>query len=544
MSDFADSIAAIATAPGRGGIAIIRISGPGALYAASQITGKWADSVPDAARDGSTPDAARDGSAHASCAAASAPAGEAGAGTAQSTFSISRGDCAASDTGTAACSGGACAVSAGGADSARAATERQVYPFRPRYAYFCKFYDGDEVIDEGVLLYFKAPHSYTGEDVIELQGHGGNVAPQRVLSAVLKIRGVRQAEPGEFTRRAFLNGRMDLTAAEAVEDLISAGSESAARAALASLSGVFARRLDELTQRLTTFRVRIEACLDFPEEHEDFFDSGKAGDELTALLGLARDAQSIAAQGVKLNEGARIVLAGQPNAGKSSLLNALAGADRAIVTNIPGTTRDVLTVNIEIGGIPVTITDTAGIRDTPSDEIEAIGIQRALDELRQADLILLMIDSSRPALDAIEALNHIKKVFDNPRNLIVVKSKQDLPADEQTAKLLSSEPLNQYPQLSTSTKTADGLEQLRSRLQEALGIIPTEGVFSARRRHLGELDECYQAIERACGMLELGDLVLTAREITLAQNHLGTITGKVTSDDILGIIFSTFCIGK
>ena len=204
------------------------------------------------------------------------------------------------------------------------------------------------------------------------------------------------------------------------------------------------------------------------------------------------------------------------------------------MTNIPGTTRDVLTVNIEIGGIPVTITDTAGIRDTPSDEIEAIGIQRALDELRQADLILLMIDSSRPALDAIEALNHIKKVFDNPRNLIVVKSKQDLPADEQTAKLLSSEPLNQYPQLSTSTKTADGLEQLRSRLQEALGIIPTEGVFSARRRHLGELDECYQAIERACGMLELGDLVLTAREITLAQNHLGTITGKVTSDDILG----------
>lgn len=470
MADSTDSIAAIATAPGRGGIAIIRISGPLALYVASKLTKK--ENTTDA-QDGS-----------------------------------------------------------------------EVFPFKPRYAYFSKFYDGDEVIDEGVLLYFKGPHSYTGEDVIEIQGHGGNIVPQRVLSAVLKFKGVRQAEPGEFTRRAFLNGRMDLTAAEAVEDLISAGSESAAKAALASLSGAFANRLDELTQKLTNFRVRIEACLDFPEEHEDFFDSGKANDELKELLSLAQQAQTIANQGVKLNEGARIVLAGQPNAGKSSLLNALAGADRAIVTNIPGTTRDVLTVNIEIGGIPVTITDTAGIRDTPSDEIEAIGIQKALDELKQADLILLMIDSSKEAYDALEALNHIKKVFDNPKNILVVKSKQDLPPNEQTQQLLHSEPLNQYPQISTSTKQDGGLDVLRTKLQEILGIIPSEGVFSARRRHLSELQESYLAIQRAIQMLELGDLVLTAREITLAQNHLGTITGKVTSDDILGIIFSTFCIGK
>lgn len=458
MADFTDSIAAIATAPGRGGIAIIRISGPMALQVANIITKKDI--------------------------------------------------------------------------------------LKPRYAYFSKFYDGDEAVDEGVVLYFKAPNSYTGEDVIELQGHGGNIVPQRVLSAVLKIKGVRQAEPGEFTRRAFLNGRMDLTAAEAVEDLISAGSESAAKAALASLSGAFAQRLRTLNDKLTNFRVRIEACLDFPEEHEDFFDSGKAGDELNELLNLAQQAQTIANQGVKLNEGARIVLAGQPNAGKSSLLNALAGADRAIVTNIPGTTRDVLTVNIEIGGIPVTITDTAGIRDTPSDEIEAIGIQRALEELKQADLILLMIDSSKEAYDALEALNHIKTVFDNPKNLIVVKSKQDLSPNAETIKLLNSEPLNQYPQISTSTKQDGGLDLLRTKLQEVLGIIPTEGVFSARRRHLSELQESYHAIQRACHMLDMGDLVLTAREITLAQNHLGTITGKVTSDDILGIIFSTFCIGK
>lgn len=471
MIDFNDSIAAIATAPGRGGIAIVRISGPDALKVATLITTPHDDSC--------------------------------------STL-----DDACSDT------------------------------IKPRHAYFKKFYDGTEAVDEGVLLYFAAPNSYTGEDVVELQGHGGNVAPQRVLSAVLKIKGVRQAEPGEFTRRAFLNGKMDLTAAEAVEDLISAGSDSAAKAALASLNGAFATRLRDLNSKLTDFRVRIEACLDFPEEHEDFFDSGKATDELKELTQIADQALVTANQGVKLNEGARIVLAGQPNAGKSSLLNALAGADRAIVTSIPGTTRDVLTVNIEIGGIPVTITDTAGIRNQPSDEIEAIGIKRALDELKHADLILLMIDSSKPSYDALEALHHIQDLFDNPQNLLVIKSKSDLEPNEETRKLLNSAPLNQYQQIATSTKVDNGLEQLRSALTEALGIIPSEGVFSARRRHLNELQECYDALARARLMLEMGDLVLTAREITLAQNHLGTITGKVTSDDILGIIFSTFCIGK
>lgn len=462
--NFVDTIAAIATAPGRGGIAIVRISGTDSLNIALKLT-----HMPQ-------------------------PNGE------QSTF-------------------------------------------KPRQAYFKKIYDGEQVVDEGVVLYFKAPHSYTGEDVIEIQGHGGNVVPQQVLSAVLKA-GARQAEPGEFTRRAFLNGKMDLTAAEAVEDLISAGSQSAAKAALASLDGAFAERLENLTDKLTNFRVRLEACLDFPEEHEDFFDSGKAQEELEHLSTLCEQATTIANNGVKLNEGARIVLAGQPNAGKSSLLNALAGSERAIVTNIPGTTRDVLTVNIEIGGIPVTITDTAGIRDKPSDEIEAIGIKRALDELKKADLILLMIDSSRPAFDALEALKHIKEHFGNDKNLMVIKSKIDLPPDPQTTELLNSEPLNQYKQIATSTKVEDGLQRLREQLNTALGIIPSEGVFSARRRHLTELQETSEAIKRAIDMLHLGDLVLTAREVTIAQEHLGTITGKVTSDDILGKIFSTFCIGK
>ena len=460
MIDFNDSIAAIATPPGRGGIAIVRISGPDALKVASLIT---------------TPPGA------------------------------------------------------------------QPRPIKARTAYFRKFYDGPEEIDEGVVLYFAAPHSYTGEDVVELQGHGGNVVPQRVLSAVLKIAGVRQAEPGEFTRRAFLNGKMDLTAAEAVEDLISAGSESAAKAALASLSGAFASRLETLSDKLTQFRVRLEACLDFPEEHEDFFDSGRAASELNDLETLTKQALTIAGQGVRLNEGARIVLAGH---GKSSLLNALAGSERAIVTNIPGTTRDVLTINIEIGGIPVTITDTAGIRDRPSDEIEAIGIERALNELKQADLVLLMIDSSKPAAEAREALAHIQKLFDHPKNLMVVKSKIDLAPNAETAALLTQEPWSHLPQIATSTKTEHGLDRLRQQLNEVLGLIPSEGVFSARRRHVTELNECAAALTRAQEMLELGDLVLTARELTLAQDHLGTITGKVTSDDILGIIFSTFCIGK
>lgn len=493
MLDFTDSIAAIATPPGRGGIAIVRISGNDALKIAQLITRKHG--------------------------------------------------VAASSTDAAAASAADTAAAAAAAASAPAAS------FKPRYAYFRNFYHGSEAVDEGVLLYFAGPNSYTGEDVIELQGHGGNVAPQRVLSAVLalnKVDGikVRMAEPGEFTRRAFLNGKMDLTAAEAVEDLISAGSDSAAKAALASLNGAFAERLEHLSNDLTQFRVHLEACLDFPEEHEDFFDSGNALSQLQNLKDLTAQAVTIAKQGVKLNEGARIVLAGQPNAGKSSLLNALAGSERAIVTNIPGTTRDVLTVNLEIGGIPVTITDTAGLRDQPSDEIEAIGIKRALDELKQADLILLMVDSSKPSYDALEALRHIQKLFDNPQNLLVLKSKVDLPADAQTTELLQSEPLKNYEQIATSTKVPEGLKALREKLHELLGIIPSEGVFSARRRHLNELQECDLALTRAMEMLQMGDLVLTAREVALAQEHLGTITGKITSDDILGIIFSTFCIGK
>lgn len=457
MSSIEDTIAAIATPHGRGGIAVIRVSGSKALDVAKELTG-------------TTP--------------------------------------------------------------------------VPRKAYFKQFKLNNDVIDEGVLLYFKAPNSYTGEEVIELQGHGGNVAPQRVLKAVLSIDGVRQAEPGEFTRRAFLNNKMDLTAAEAVEDLISAGSEGAAKAALASLEGAFAKNVNELSERITNFRVRLEACLDFPEEHEDFFESGKTGLELVDIEKLARHTLEVANQGVKLNEGARIVLSGSPNAGKSSLLNALAGADKAIVTNIPGTTRDVLTAQIEVEGVPVIITDTAGIRDTPSDEIEAIGIQKAIDELKKADLVLFMIDGSEKADDALETFNKIKEFETNENRIMVVVSKSDKGLCDEIKNLLSQEPLSRLKQIKTSTKTEDGLNELKQELTSALGIIPTEGVFIARRRHVSSLEVAYDFIKRAKDILDTGDLVLCAQEIREAQDHLGTITGAVTSDDILGKIFSTFCIGK
>lgn len=459
MSTIEDTIAAIATPIGRGGISIVRVSGPLALFSAQKLTG------------------------------ISSP--------------------------------------------------------KPRQAYFSKFKNGDTTVDEGVLIYFSSPNSYTGEDVVEFQGHGGNVTPKMVMDAVLSIEGIRQAEPGEFTRRAFLNNKMDLTAAEAVEDLISAGSDSAARAALASLEGTFADRLNELSDRITNFRVRLEACLDFPEEHEDFFESGKTGEELNNIEKAASKALLIANQGLKLNEGARIVLSGSPNAGKSSLLNALAGAEKAIVTNIPGTTRDVLTAQVEIEGVPVVITDTAGIRDTPSDEIEAIGIRKAIEELKKADLVIYMIDgSSKNTSDAIDTLEKVRGFETDSNHLLVVVSKSDKGISNEVKSLLSSTPLCDYKQIPSSTKTENGLDLLKKELADALGIIPVEGVFIARKRHVTELKTAFEFIKRSKEMLNMGDLVLCAQEIREAQDHLGNITGKVTSDDILGKIFSTFCIGK
>lgn len=245
-----------------------------------------------------------------------------------------------------------------------------------------------------------------------------------------------------------------------------------------------------------------------------------------------------------MNEGAKIVLSGAPNAGKSSLLNALSGTDKAIVTNIPGTTRDVLTAQIEISGVPVVITDTAGIRDTPSDEIEAIGIKKAIEELKKADLVLFMIDGSSDGSDAIDNYEKIKEFEKDENRILLIISKADKSVSKEVNKLLKQEPFSKLKKVFTSTKTEDGLNSLRNELADALGIMPVEGVFIARRRHLTNLEKAYQYIINAKEILQTGDLVLCAQEIRQAQDYLGMITGKVTSDDILGKIFSTFCIGK
>lgn len=415
---------------------------------------------------------------------------------------------------------------------------------QPRRAYFRRFECEGEVLDEGLAIFFKGPLSYTGEDVLELQGHAGLIAPQRVLKAVLSLPGVRMAQPGEFTQRAFLNGKLDLTAAEAVEDLISAGTEGAARAALSSLQGLFAHRIEELNEELTQFRVRIEACLDFPEEHEDFFDTGVARENLQHLEAIYTELLAKTRQGVRLTQGARVVLSGAPNAGKSSLLNALCGREQAIVTPIPGTTRDVLSAEIELLGVPLTLTDTAGLREKPADPIEAIGIERAIDKLKDADLALYLIDGSAEILSAPEALQRLANLGLEKQQIALVITKADLKTCSATAKLLEQSPLNAYDQIKSSTKTQGGLDALRDYLQSKLDIMPHEGLCTARIRQLEALQNSYTELKEAISLLEYGDLVLCAGRVRAAQDHLGKITGKISSDDILGKIFSTFCIGK
>ncbi|MDD6317894.1 MAG: tRNA uridine-5-carboxymethylaminomethyl(34) synthesis GTPase MnmE [Succinatimonas hippei] len=414
----------------------------------------------------------------------------------------------------------------------------------PRHAYFREFKSGNELLDEGIVIFFKAPNSYTGEDVAEFQGHAGNIAPQRVLKALLKIPGIRQAGPGEFTRRAFENGRIDLTEAEAVEDLISAGSEAAAKAAMASLSGAFFKDAEKITDDLTKFRVHLEACLDFPEEHEDFFDSGKAASELQEIINFTENGLKKATQGMILSEGARIAIAGAPNAGKSSLLNALSGEERAIVTNIPGTTRDILTSEIDIDGVVVSFTDTAGIRDNPTDEIETIGINKAIEAVKKADLTIMLLDSSSKPDGAAELFTKIKTLNNDPDRLMLVLSKSDLCQNSECLAFAQNCIKSGVTIVRASVKSDDGLDELKNKIKEKLGIVPIYGVYSARQRHLQHIRSALDAMSHACQMLNDDNLVLCAEDLREAQNQIGEITGKVTSDDILGKIFSTFCIGK
>lgn len=450
-----DTIVAQATAPGRGGVGIIRVSGPQAAFVAKQVTGM---------------------------------------------------------------------------------------DLKPRYAQYLSFKDADGTeLDQGIALYFPNPHSFTGEDVLELQGHGGPVVMDMLIKCILAIPGLRPARPGEFSERAFLNDKLDLTQAEAIADLIDASSEQAAKSALQSLQGQFSKRINTLVESLIHLRIYVEAAIDFPEEEIDFLADGKVSADLQTIIGNLAAVRQEANQGAIMREGMKVVIAGRPNAGKSSLLNALSGKDSAIVTDIAGTTRDVLREHIHIDGMPLHIIDTAGLREA-SDEVEKIGIERAWEEIKQADRVLFMVDgTTTEATDPKEIWPDFVDRLPDHMGMTVIRNKVD-----QTGETLGVCQTSQPTLIRLSAKTGQGVEALRTHLKQCMGFTGNqEGGFMARRRHL-------DALERAAEHLAIGQQQLEgymageilAEELRIAQQHLNEITGEFSSDDLLGRIFSSFCIGK
>jgi tRNA modification GTPase len=441
-----DTIAAIATPPGRGGIGVVRISGPGSHAIAAAIAG----SVPVAR--------------HAALASFRSAAGE--------------------------------------------------------------------LIDQGLLLFFEAPHSYTGEDVAELQGHGGPVVMRELLRRCVEL-GARLAQPGEFTRRAFLNDRLDLAQAESVADLIDASSTEAARSAARSLAGEFSRRVHALVAGLIELRAHVEACIDFPEEEIDPADRAAQAAKLAALRGSLDTLLDEARQGAVLREGLTVVLVGAPNVGKSSLLNRLAGEDVAIVTPIPGTTRDYVRATISLEGVPVHLIDTAGLREA-RDEVERLGIERTWRAIEAAGAALLISSPDHPSADEESIARRLPASMPTAR----VENKVDLTGG--TAGLASQA---EVPLIRVSAKTGAGIEALRQWLLATAGWKPHgEGLFVARERHLVALENARQRLQAATTNPQAFELM--AEELRLAQRALSSITGEVTADDLLGEIFSRFCIGK
>jgi len=403
----------------------------------------------------------------------------------------------------------------------------------PRSACYTPFLDNKGAsLDEGIALFFPAPHSFTGEDVLELQGHGGPIVMDLLLQRCVAL-GARIAHPGEFSERAFLNDKLDLAQAEAIADLIESGSEKAARSALRSLQGDFSTAVNKLLKDLIQLRSYVEAALDFPEEEIDFLAEDAVINGLRQLKQALTKIQQQAQQGRLLREGMHLVIAGRPNAGKSSLLNRLAGREAAIVTPIPGTTRDVLREQIHLDGLPLHIVDTAGLRES-TDPVEQEGIKRAWAEIDKADLLLLIIDHKQ----GFEAED--QQILDKlPKQLPLLKiyNKIDL-----SGRLQGRDEQGIY----LSAQTGAGIELLIDALEKAVGYnASTEGLFTARRRHLQALEEAAAAVSRAEQQLtdyQAGELM--AAELLTAQESLGTITGQYTSDDLLGEIFSSFCIGK
>lgn len=404
----------------------------------------------------------------------------------------------------------------------------------PRQATLTRFLsEANEVLDEGIALYFPAPHSYTGEDVLELQGHGGPAVLQMVLRHCLAL-GARLAEPGEFSKRAFLNDKLDLAQAESVADLIDAASETAAKSAMRSLQGEFSKQVHTLTDGLIDLRMLVEATLDFPEEEIDFLQRADAFGKLNSIQTQLDEVLKTARQGALLREGLQIVLIGQPNVGKSSLLNRLAGEEVAIVTAIPGTTRDTIRQHIELEGIPLHIIDTAGLRDT-QDEVEQIGIARTWSAIEKANLALLLIDASKGVVASDREI--LEKM---PRNLPVVKvfNKIDLSGDVARQAEAGGE-----TEIYLSAKNGQGMELLHDHILRIAGWQPGgEGVFMARERHVRALAAAKEHLIVASA--RQSQLEFFAEELRLAQNALSSITGEFNADDLLGEIFSRFCIGK
>ena len=408
----------------------------------------------------------------------------------------------------------------------------------PRYAAYLSFYDAQQtLIDRGIAIFYPNPNSYTGEDVLELQAHGGTALMQMLLARCIEL-GARQAEPGEFTRRAYLNDKIDLAQAEAVADVINASTMEAAQSAMRSLSGEFSKSINLVLTKLIDLRMYVEACLDFPEEEIDFITQGKVAEKLAAIIAELNVLFAKAKQGSLLREGMQIVLVGQPNVGKSSLMNQLSGEEVAIVTPIAGTTRDAIKNTIQINGLPLHIIDTAGLRDT-KDEVEKIGIARTYRALESAQVALLLIDAAHGIGENEKSiLAHLS----HETSKIWVHNKID--ATQESAKIVekvSEKDVEQHIYL--SAKTGDGIDLLKQHLLKIAGYQQNaEGIFMARARHLDALKQVDIHLQQAQNSMHQSELI--AEELRLAQEALSSITGEFTPDDLLGEIFSKFCIGK
>ena len=413
---------------------------------------------------------------------------------------------------------------------------------KPRYAHYLPFKnEQNQTIDEGIALFFKGPNSFTGEDILELQGHGGPVVIDILIKLSCRL-GARLAKPGEFSERAFLNSRIDLSQAEAIADLINSNSEQAARNAVQSMQGVFSDLVQQLVSNLIALRVYVEAAIDFPEEEIDFLLDGHVKHKLDTIQTQLQQIVKTANQGVILQEGITIAIVGRPNAGKSSLLNLLAGKESAIVTEFAGTTRDIVQEQIQIDTIPLRIIDTAGLRDT-NDPIEQIGVNRALEEINKADKILLVVDGSETKTTNPESLwaeMKTKSSITTFDKVTLVRNKID-----QTLESAGLFKKDGHSIICISAKNGQGLDALKSHIKSTVEYdSQTEGNFSARRRHVEAIREALQHIDRGEQELELSAGELLAESLKLAQKALSRITGKFTPDDLLGEIFSSFCIGK